>query len=290
MSKSGYDLRQCFISAVKAFAKNIIVVLLTVSILPLPGLVMWTDAPLLILCIELTLLDCYYLMAAVLLIYGMFGSVSEKISIAALLSPFLKPIEVMTRCYQFFYSESPGFWKSLAVMVLGIVFGLGAQWIAGPWKISSQYNLIGAGIYTACLLIWSQDLVGWMLAPYYLANHDLPAHQAYKSSLFFDREHKYWNLRLTAVASLLTPVLLFGIMRYVFLKPSDFENYQLNLFSTYVLSIIPWMLAAFSLFLWNEIYKQRIGQQSAETIVEPNAQPVVQANTEASAEGVDEPK
>lgn len=268
MSNPVHDLRQCFTSAFKAFIKNIGIVLITVSVLPLPGLWMWTDAPLPILGIELTLLDCYYLMAAVLLIYGMFGSDSEKISLRSVLSPLLKPIEVLTRCYQFFYAESPGIWKSLGVMVLGIIFGLGAQWLAGPWKISPEYNLIGACVYTVCLLIWSQDLVGWMLAPYYLANHDLAPKKAYKNSLFIDKEHKYWNLRLTAVLSLLAPVLLFGIIRYVFLKPSDFENYQLNLCLTYVLSIAPWMLAVFSLFVWDEIYKQRIEQATAEAVEE----------------------
>jgi len=187
MRKSEFDLSRCFLSAGKAFVKNIVVVLLTVSILPLPGFVLWTDAPLFILCIELTLLDCFYLMAAVFLVYGMFGSVSERISIGTMLSPFLRPVSVLNRCWQFFYSESPGIWRSLGGMILGIVFGLGAQWLAAPWKIPPEQNLIGAGINTACLLVWSQDLVGWMLAPYYLANLDLAAGEAYKSSHFLDK-------------------------------------------------------------------------------------------------------
>ncbi len=294
MRKPEYDLRQCLVSAVKAFVENIGIVLLTVAVLPLPGYVMWTDAPLWILSIEFTLLDCYYLMAAILVIYGMFGAVSEKISIRTFLSTFLRPVEVLTRCYQFFFCENPGIWKSLWVMVLGIIFGLGAQWLAGPWKISPQYNLIGAGIYTACLLIWSQDLVGWMLAPYYLANHDLAAKEAFKRSLFFDKEHKYWNLRLTAVLSLLVPVLAFGVIRYVFLKPADFENYQLNFFLTYVLSIVPWMLSVFCLFVWNEIYKQRVGQANIEAAVESSAKASVETTVEtsvtASTEAVEEPQ
>lgn len=268
MSNQDYDLRKCFISASQALKKNILVALLVVSILPLPGFIMWTDAPLPILGVELTLLDCYYLGAALMVIYGMFGSPSEQISIRALVPPFIKPVEFSKRCYQFFFSDT-GIWKSMYVTVLGIVFALGAQWLAGPWKMSAQNNLIGACIYTACLLIWSQDLVGWMLAPFYLANHDVPAQEAYKRSLFTDKENKYWNLRITAVLSLLLPVTLFGILRYVFLKPADFENYQLNLLLTYVLSIVPWLLAMYSLFVWNEIYKQRIGYASAETTVEP---------------------
>ncbi|HIA52371.1 MAG TPA: hypothetical protein EYN91_09830 [Candidatus Melainabacteria bacterium] len=269
MSKTEYDLRRCFSSATNAFKKNILVSLLVVSVLPLPGFLMWTDAPLPILGVELTLLDCFYLGAALLVIYGMFGSTSEHISMPALLSPFFRPVEFSKRCYKFFYSDT-NFWKSMYVMILGIIFALGAQWLAGPWKISAQSNLICAGVYTACLLIWSQDLVGWMLAPFYLANHDLPANEAYKRSLFADKENRYWNLRITAVLSLLLPVLLFGILRYVFLRPTDFENYQLNLFLTYILSIVPWLLAMFGLFVWNEIYKQRIGHTNAETAEEPS--------------------
>jgi hypothetical protein len=260
MSNSTYDLSRCFCSASKAFATNIVVVLLTVSILPLPSFVLCMEAPLPLLCIELTLLDCYYLMAAVLLIYGMFGAASDKIPIGSVLSTVLKPVPVLTRCWQFFFSDSPGIWKSLSVMILGIIFGLGAQWLAGPWKLPPEQNLIGAIIYTACLLFWSQDLVGWMLAPYYLANHSLGANEAYKRSHFADKEFKYWNLRLTAVLCIVAPPLLFGIIRYLLLKPADFENFQLNLPLTYVTSIVPWMVAVFSLFLWNEIYKQRIAQ------------------------------
>jgi hypothetical protein len=258
MSDVVYDLQKCFAAASTAFVNNIGIVMLTVAVLPLPGLVMWTDAPLLLLCIELTLLDCFYLTVAVLLIYGMFGSNSEKISVRSLIAPFLKPVEILTRCYQFFYSKSPGFWKSLEATILGIVFGLGAQWLASPWKTSPQNNLIGACLFTACLIIWSRDLVGWMLAPFYLANHDLAAVEATEKSLFLDKEHKYWNLRLTAVLSLLVPVLLFGLVRFFVLEPKVFENYQINLFLNYSLSIVPWMLSVFALFVWNEIYKQRI--------------------------------
>jgi hypothetical protein len=258
MEKSEYDLRQCFLLAGKSFVKNILVVLLTVAILPLPGFVLWMEAPLALLCVELTLLDCFYLAVAVLLINGMFSSVDEKISMRAVLSPFLQPVAVLSRCWKFFYSEPSGIWKSLGVMVIGIIFGLGAQWLAAPWKLPLGQTLIAGCIYTTCLLFWSQDLVGWMLAPYYLAEVDLAPDEAYKRSHFIDKEHQYWNLRLTAVLSLLTPVLLFGLIRFLSLKPAEFEDYKLNLQLTYVLSIVPWMLSVFSLFVWNQIYRQRI--------------------------------
>jgi hypothetical protein len=255
MEKSEYDFRQCVVAAGKAFAKNIGVVLLTVSLLPLPGFVLWMDAPLALLCVELTLLDCFYLGAAVLLVYGMFGSVNEKIPVGTVLSPFLKPTEVLSRCWKFFYSESPGIWKSLGVMIIGIIFGLGAQWLAAPWKLPLEQTLIAACIYTACLVFWSEDLVGWMLAPYYLAEVDLPANEAYKRSQFIDKQHQHWDLRLVAVLSLLTPVLLFGIIRYLFLTPAEFVDYKLNLLLTYLFSIIPWILSVFWLFVWNQIYR-----------------------------------
>jgi hypothetical protein len=247
MEPTQYDLRQCAISASKAFAKNIVVVLIAVSILPLP-----------VLCIELTLLDCFYLAVAVLLIYGMFGTRDEKISVGTVLSPFLKPMEVLSRCWKFFYSESPGMWKSIGVMIIGIIFGLGAQWLAAPWKLPAEQNLIAAGVYATCLLVWSQDLVGWMLAPYYLAQVDLDANDAYKRSDFLDTENKHWDLRLIAVFSLLTPVLLLGITRYLFLNPAEFVDYKLNLPRAYALSIVPWMLSVFWLFVWQQIYRQRI--------------------------------
>jgi hypothetical protein len=259
MEKCSYDFRQCFASAGNAFAKNIVVVLLTVSILPLPGFVLWMDAPLLFLCIELTLLDCFYLGAAVLLINGMFGSINEKISIATTLAPFLRPVEVLSRCWKFFYSESPGIWKSFSVMIIGIIFGLGAQWLAAPWKLPLEQTLLAACVYAACLLLWSEDLVGWMLAPYYLAEVDLPAAEAYKRSHFIDKDHRHWDLRLIAVLSLLTPVLLFGVIRCVLLTPAEFVDYKLNLPLTYFFSIIPWILTVFWLFVWNQIYRQTRG-------------------------------
>ncbi len=258
MEKTEYSIRQCVASAGKAFTKNLAVVLLTVSILPLPGFLYWSDAPLAILCVELTLLDCFYLMAGLFFIFGIFSSETERISIRAALSPFLHPQFVATRCWQFFYSEPSSIWKSVWLMTQGIVFGLGAQWLAAPWKIPAEQNLIGAGIYLACLLIWSEDLVGWMLAPYYLANLDLPADQAYRLSQFSDKGQRRWDLRLTAVLCILVPVLTLGIIRFLFLKPADFENYQLNPLLTYVTSIVPWMLAVFGLFVWNEIYQKRI--------------------------------
>jgi hypothetical protein len=262
MDQSGYDVAKCILSAGKAFAKNIIVVLLVVSILPLPGFVLWMEAPLLLLCIELTLLDCFYLAVAVLLIHGMFGTVDEKISIGTVLSPFLRPMEALSRCWRFFYSESPGIWKSTGAMIIGIIFGLGAQWLAAPWKLPPEQTLMAAGIYATCLLIWRQDLVGWMLAPYYLAQIEVDADDAYQRSHFIDREPKYRDLRLTAVLSLLTPVLLLGVTRYVFLSPTEFEDYKLNLPLSYVLSIAPWMLSVFWLFVWKQIYWQRIGSTS----------------------------
>lgn len=99
-----FDLHQCLKSAGRAFAKNIFVSLLVVSILPLPGFVLWTDAPFLILCVELTLLDCFYLIVAVLLIYGMFATADGgdgRISIRRVLSPFLQPRLMMVRYRQF---------------------------------------------------------------------------------------------------------------------------------------------------------------------------------------------
>jgi hypothetical protein len=260
MESSEFDLGQCLIAAGQSYANNIVVVLLTALVLPLPGFLFWHDAPLVILCIELTLLDCFYLMAGVLLIYGIFGSPGERISIATVLSPFMHPQLALTRCWQFYFTESPGIWQSLWAMILGIIFGLGAQWLAAPWKIPLEQNLIAACVYAACLVLFSQDLVGWMLAPYYLPNLDVPAKQAYKSSHFSDKEHNYWNLRLAAVLCLLLPVLLDGLIRYLVLTPAEFENYRLNLPLFYLTSIVPWMLAVFGLFVWHEIYRQRIGQ------------------------------
>lgn len=156
-------------------------------------------------------------------------------------------------------------WKSTLVMIMGIVFGLGVQWLAGPWKLPPEQNLIGACIYAVCLLFWSQSLVGWMLAPYYLSNLDLPANEAYKLSHFSDKGGRYWNLRLTAVGCIMVPVLVFGVVRYLLLTPADFADFQLNLSLTYVISIVPWMLAVYSLFVWYEIYRQRLGKESLET-------------------------
>lgn len=267
MTHSEYDLIRCLKSAGNAYLNSIGVVFLTALILPLPSFVLWMEAPLALLSVELTLLDAYYLSIAILLVYGMFGSASsEKISIATLVASILKPVTVFKRSWQFFFSDSPGFWKSTYVAILGIIFGLGAQWIAGPWKMSAEQNLIGAGIYAVCLLFWSQDLTGWMFAPYYLANLSLEPKDAYKRSLFLDKENRFWNLRITAVLCILVPVLLSGLIRYLFLDQADFENFQLHLPLTYVLSIIPWMTMTFSLFLWNEIYKQRIAQDDINTI------------------------
>lgn len=187
MHKSNYDLSRCFLSAGQSFVKNIIVVLFIVCFLPIPSFLLWMEAPLLLLCIELTLLDCFYLVAAVLLVYGMFGSVGGGITICSVVSPLFRPVALFKRCWEFFYSEPSGMWKSTLVMIMGIVFGLGVQWLAGPWKLPPEQNLIGACIYAVCLLFWSQSLVGWMLAPYYLSNLDLPANEAYKLSHFSDK-------------------------------------------------------------------------------------------------------
>jgi hypothetical protein len=260
INSSEFSIRQCATSAGRAFTKNFAIVLLTVLVLPLPGFLFWGDAPLAILCLEFTLLDCFYLIAAVFLIFGMFRSVDNKISLRTVLSSFLHPLSVAKRCWQFFYSESSSIWKSLWGMTLGIVFGLGAQWMAAPWKIPVEQNLFGAGVYLAFLLLWSQDLVGWMLAPYYLANEDLAADQAYQRSKFSDKEHKHWNLRLTAVLCILAPVLTFGVMRFLLLNSADFENYQLNPLLHYFTSLIPWTMSVFVLFVWNEIYRTRHAQ------------------------------
>lgn len=260
MSNSEYAIVRAFQAASKAYLKNIVLVVVTALILPLPSFVLWMEAPLHILSVELTLLDAFYLSIAIILTYGMFGSANEKITMRSVFSVVLKPAPVLTRSWQFFFSESPGFWKSIQVMVLGIIFGLGAQWIAGPWKIPADQNAIGACIYAVVLIMFSKDLTGWMLAPFYLANRDLEPADAYKRSLLLEKEHRHWSLRLTAVLSILFPVLLFGFTRYLLLKPADFENFQLNLPLTYFLSIVPWMATVFVLFLWNEIYKQRITQ------------------------------
>lgn len=63
----------------------------------------------------------------------------------------------------------------------------------------------------------------------------------------------------------MVPVLVFGVVRYLLLTPADFADFQLNLSLTYVISIVPWMLAVYSLFVWYEIYRQRLGKESLET-------------------------